>query len=61
MAPDQAATAKVHRMTDFGPDAGILDDVPDPYYGGADGFEEVYDVLERACRGLLDDLMARQA
>jgi low molecular weight protein-tyrosine phosphatase len=28
-------------------------EVPDPYYGGDDGFEHVYDLCERACRGLL--------
>lgn len=28
--------------------------VPDPYYGGADGFERVLDLLEDACTGLLD-------
>jgi protein-tyrosine phosphatase len=28
-------------------------DVPDPYYGGADGFEDVLDLVEAACRGLL--------
>lgn len=28
-------------------------DVPDPYYGGAQGFEEVLDLVEAACRGLL--------
>jgi protein-tyrosine phosphatase len=54
MAPDEAALAKVHRMTAFGPDAGTLDEVPDPYYGGPDGFAHVYDVLSRACAGLLD-------
>ncbi|MEB3331496.1 MAG: low molecular weight protein-tyrosine-phosphatase [Synechococcaceae cyanobacterium] len=31
-------------------------EVPDPYYGGPDGFERVLDLLEDACRGLLDDL-----
>lgn len=31
-------------------------DVPDPYYGGPDGFERVYRILERCCRGLLDEL-----
>jgi protein-tyrosine phosphatase len=41
-------------MTDFGPDAGTIDEVPDPYYGGEDGFELVYEVVERACSGLLD-------
>ncbi len=59
-APDAGARAKVHRMTAFGPDAH-LDEVPDPYYGGPDGFERVYDLLERACRGLVDHLRARHA
>ena len=31
-------------------------DVPDPYYGGADGFEEVLDLVESACAGLLQEL-----
>lgn len=53
MAPDAAAREKVHRMTAFGPDADVVD-VPDPYYGGPDGFQQVYDLLERACAGLLD-------
>jgi protein-tyrosine phosphatase len=33
-------------------------DVPDPWYGGADGFVLVYDLIEAACRGLLDSLRA---
>jgi protein-tyrosine phosphatase len=31
-------------------------EVPDPYYGGADGFEHVLDLLEDACAGLLEAL-----
>jgi protein-tyrosine phosphatase len=31
-------------------------DVPDPYYGGGEGFEQVLDMLEDAARGLLDAL-----
>jgi protein-tyrosine phosphatase len=31
-------------------------DVPDPYYGGARGFEDVLDLVEEACRELLDEL-----
>ena len=31
-------------------------DVPDPYYGGDRGFEEVLDLVEEACRALLDEL-----
>ena len=30
--------------------------VPDPYYGGADGFELVLDLLEDACNGLIDQI-----
>jgi len=32
-------------------------EVPDPYYGGAQGFEQVLDLLEDACEGLLDSLI----
>jgi protein-tyrosine phosphatase len=31
--------------------------VPDPYYGGSDGFEQVLDLLEDACAGLLVSLI----
>jgi low molecular weight protein-tyrosine phosphatase len=31
-------------------------DVPDPYYGGPEGFERVLDMVEAACLGLLDEL-----
>ena len=34
--------------------------VPDPYYGGAQGFEQVLDLVEDACAGLLAALQARQ-
>ncbi len=36
-------------------DAGDLD-VPDPYYGGADGFDEVFELVRAACAGLLEQL-----
>jgi protein-tyrosine phosphatase len=32
------------------------DEVPDPYYGGPQGFERVLDMLEDASRGLLESL-----
>jgi low molecular weight protein-tyrosine phosphatase len=53
LAPDDEARRKV-RM--FRP--GDLD-VPDPYYGGDDGFEEVLDLVEDAARELLDELRPR--
>jgi len=31
-------------------------DVPDPYYGGAEGFEDVLDMVEAACLGLLSEI-----
>ncbi|MEX0648469.1 MAG: low molecular weight protein-tyrosine-phosphatase [Balneolaceae bacterium] len=30
--------------------------VPDPYYGGMDGFQNVFEVLKRSCEALLDEL-----
>ena len=35
-------------------------DVPDPYYGGDRGFETVLDMVEAACRGLIDELRAAE-
>ena len=38
---------------------GALDEVPDPYYGGEQGFEHVLDLIEAACRGLVIELKGR--
>ena len=35
--------------------------VPDPYYGGPQGFEHVLDLLEDGCEGLLAEIMATSA
>ncbi|MDR2968146.1 MAG: low molecular weight phosphotyrosine protein phosphatase [Tannerellaceae bacterium] len=51
-APDWDSVRKIHKMTDFSIHK-TYDHVPDPYYGGAAGFELVLDLLEDACRGLL--------
>jgi len=58
LAPDAEAAEKVRLLREFDPaSAGAPDlDVPDPYYGGAQGFETVLDQVEAACRGLLDTL-----
>ncbi len=48
---------KVVLLRSFDPSAtGAGDDldVPDPYYGGPDGFSHVFDLVEAACRNLLD-------
>lgn len=54
-APDLESLAKIHRMTDFSRNK-LYDHVPDPYYGGASGFELVLDLLEDACAGLLETI-----
>ncbi|TVQ99199.1 MAG: low molecular weight phosphotyrosine protein phosphatase [Spirochaetaceae bacterium] len=40
----------------FDPSARGNLDVPDPWYGGIDGFETVFTIVERTCRALLDQL-----
>ena len=49
------ATTRVHRLREFEHEADHLD-VPDPYYGGDDGFENVHDMVERACAGLFEHI-----
>jgi protein-tyrosine phosphatase len=53
-------TAKIHLMREFDPQAGPNLSVPDPYYGGIDGFEKVYKIVERSCQGLLQALESGQ-
>ena len=48
--------AKVRLLREFDPASHGDLDVPDPYYGGPDGFEEVLDLVEAACRGLLAEV-----
>ena len=36
-----------------------LREVPDPYYGGEDGFETIYRLIDSACDALLDDLLTK--
>lgn len=54
-APSIETEKKIVRMTDYCQTL-IADHVPDPYYGGASGFENVLDILEDACQGLLKEL-----
>lgn len=51
---------KVRLLMEFAPGASETE-VADPYFGGAQGFEQVLDQVERACEGLLDTLRARLA
>jgi len=52
--------AELLLLRDFDPmTAGQHLDVPDPYYGGARGFDDVLDIIERSCAGLLADIRRR--
>lgn len=42
-------------MMDFAPEFGVKD-VPDPYYGGKEGFQNVFNMIESACRNLLNSV-----
>jgi protein-tyrosine phosphatase len=44
---------KLGLFMDYAPEAGD-DEIPDPYYGNAEGFERVLDLCEAAGRGLID-------
>ena len=56
-APVQARD-RVRLFLEFAPDAATTE-VPDPYYGGPNGFEEVLDLVEAATHGLLQHLRQR--
>jgi protein-tyrosine phosphatase len=50
-----AARAKIRRFLDYAPQVGTQD-VPDPYYGGTEGFDHALDLIEAAAQGLLAEL-----
>jgi len=55
-SPDHAS--KLQLLLEFAPNSATKD-VPDPYYGGATGFERVLDMIEEASTGLLNDIRQR--
>ncbi len=58
MAPP-AHAHKVSLFLQFAAAEDLPDEVPDPYYGGADGFERVLDMVEQAAAGLLETIRNR--
>ncbi|MGH2877354.1 MAG: low molecular weight protein-tyrosine-phosphatase, partial [Solirubrobacteraceae bacterium] len=60
LAPDERVRGRIRLLREFDPASAGLGadelDVPDPYYGGPRGFEEVLDLVHEACAGLLDEL-----
>ncbi len=61
-APGEQEREKVRLLREFdpvGPNPTHPDlDVPDPYYGGEDGFREVFELVRAACEGLLAEIRA---
>ncbi|MDC0768445.1 low molecular weight protein-tyrosine-phosphatase [Streptomyces sp. HD] len=53
LAPSPEDAAKVRLLRSYDPAAGDDLDVPDPYYGGRDGFEECLEMVEAASTDLL--------
>jgi protein-tyrosine phosphatase len=57
IAPGAGAAAKVRLLREFDPGAAGDDlSVPDPYYGGPEGFSTVFALVDAACRGLVEHL-----
>jgi protein-tyrosine phosphatase len=46
---------KIYQMAEFAKEIKF-EEVPDPYYGGSEGFETVLNILEYACKGLLEKI-----
>lgn len=52
------SAVQVRRLREWDPEPGD-GDVPDPYYGGPEGFDEAHDIIERSCAALLEDLLTQ--
>lgn len=57
MCPN-GAQEKIHYFMDFAPQLKVKE-VPDPYFGGSDGFENVLDLIEAASAGLMSEIRDR--
>jgi protein-tyrosine phosphatase len=49
---------RLRMFMEFAPHLNVPE-VPDPYYGGTSGFERVFDMVEEAARGLLEDIRSK--
>lgn len=56
LAPSPAEARKIHLLREYDPRANGDLNVPDPYYGGPEGFERVYEMIDRSCRALLKEV-----
>jgi protein-tyrosine phosphatase len=56
MAKNEDQLQQIHMMREFDPQGSSDLDVPDPYYGGLEGFENTFQIVKRSSRGLLEAL-----
>jgi protein-tyrosine phosphatase len=56
--PGRGLERRLSLLMDFAPQARMRE-VPDPYYGAAGGFEAVFDMVEEAAQGLLEEIRRR--
>jgi protein-tyrosine phosphatase len=56
----QGLHERVRLFLEFAPELATAD-VPDPYYGGPNGFEEVLDLVEAAAHGLLEHVLSARS
>jgi protein-tyrosine phosphatase len=56
LAPDAKAKLKIKLLRDFDPRATKGSEVQDPYYGSVDEFRRAFEMIEAACKGLLEHL-----
>jgi protein-tyrosine phosphatase len=54
LAQNTVQEKKIRMLREFDPEGDPEAPVPDPYYGGIEGFERVFQVVKRSCRGLLE-------
>lgn len=59
LAPSEEAGARIELLRNFDPNSPTDAEVPDPYYGGGDGFERVLDICRAGCLGLLSHIRER--
>ena len=61
LAGSMTEKGRIHLLRAFDPDSPPRAEVPDPYYGGANGFDVVLDICEASCHGLLAHLTEQLA
>ncbi len=59
ICPDPRLAERMMLFRSFDPDSNGDLDVPDPYYGGAKGFDTVFQIIERTCPKILEYIQDR--